>query len=193
MKPITQKELVVGYFKDNPSREIKHAEIVDWLIAEYKKRTSEVFRDPDRQIRSLHQSGFLIKVDKGVYKYDPDSVTETALHDFTQQQKDAILKRDGYRCVMCGRSEAEGVELHVDHVKAKDKGGAATISNGQTLCAMHNYRKKNYKQTEAGKKMFIRLYEQAKEIGDDEVMKFCEKILTVYENCDVNGHIEWRK
>ena len=40
----------------------------------------------------------------------------------------------------------DGVELHIDHIKPKDFGGEATIENGQTLCAQHNFIKKNLKQ-----------------------------------------------
>ena len=58
---------------------------------------------------------------------------------------------------------------------------------------MHNFRKKNYKQTETGKKMFIRLYESAKSIEDKNTMDFCEQILEVFEKNDINGHIEWEK
>ncbi len=190
---ITQKELVMEYFKKNPKRDIPHSESVDWLVSEYRKRTGKVFRDPDRQIRQLHQSGFLIKVKKGVYKYDPDFVSNPQLEDFTEEQKRIILERDGYRCVICGRGEKDGVELHIDHIKPKDKGGKATIENGQTLCSVHNFRKKNYRQTETGKKMFIRLYELAKAIGDKETMDFCEQILEVFEKNGVNGHIEWKR
>ncbi|PIT91702.1 HNH endonuclease, partial [Candidatus Jorgensenbacteria bacterium CG10_big_fil_rev_8_21_14_0_10_54_38] len=66
-----QKDLVVEFFRKNPNRDIKHPEVVDWVVATYKKRTGNVFRDPDRAIRQLAQSGFLIKIAKGVYKYDP--------------------------------------------------------------------------------------------------------------------------
>lgn len=193
MKKITQKKIVIEYFKNNQKRDISHPEIVDWVVSEYLKRTNEVFRDPDRQIRQLHQSGFLIKVKKGVYKYDPDFVQERELEDFTQEQKRIILERDGYRCVICGKGKADGIDLQVDHVRPKDKGGKATIENGQTLCATHNFRKKNYKQTETGKKMFIRLYNAAKAIRDNETMEFCAEILEVFEKNDVNGHIEWKK
>ena len=37
MKNITQIELVKQYFKNNPNRDIKHPEIVDWLTDTYKK------------------------------------------------------------------------------------------------------------------------------------------------------------
>jgi len=135
----------------------------------------------------------LIKVSKGVYKYDPKKAYVRELQDFTTAQKKIILERDGYKCVICGRGKKEGMELHVDHIKAKDFGGEATIENGQTLCAQHNFIKKNTKQTETGKKMYIRLYELAKSEKNDELLKFCEDILETYEKHGINGHIVWNK
>jgi hypothetical protein len=189
----SQLDLIMEYFKKNPRRDIKHPEIVDWVVAEYKKRTGKVFRDPDRGIRSLSQSGLLIKIAKGVYRYDPDFVMKRDLEDFTPAQKEAIMKRDNYRCVICGRGVAEGVELHVDHIKPKDRGGKAEIENGETLCAQHNFQKKNYKQTESGKRFFIRLYEAAKKNNDKQMQEFCRQILEVYERNNVNGQIVWKK
>lgn len=188
-----QADLIMEYFKKNPKREIKHPEIVDWVVSEYKKRTDMIFRDPDRAIRKLSQEGQLIKISKGVYKYDPDFVEHKELEDFTEAQKEVIFKRDGYRCVICGRGRVDGVEIHADHIRPKDLGGTATIENGQTLCAQHNFQKKNYKQTETGKKMFIRLYELAKASKDERLRKFCEDVLVVYEKNDINGHIKWKK
>ena len=188
-----QKDLIIEFFEKNPNRDIKHPEVVDWVVAIYKKRTGNVFRDPDRAIRQLAQSGFLIKIAKGVYKYDPAKVYKRELEDFTAAQKEAILKRDGYKCVICGRGKKEGVDLHIDHIKPKDFGGEATIENGQTLCSPHNFIKKNLKQTETGKKMFIRLYELAKSEKNEELMKFCADVLGTYEKYDINGHIIWKK
>lgn len=51
----------------------------------------------------------------------------------------------------------------------------------------------NLGQTETGKKMFIRLYELAKEQKDKELIKFTTEILEVFEKNNVNGHIEWKK
>src|SRR3989338_11629957 len=138
-----QKDLIIEFFKKNPNRDIKHPEVVDWVVITYQKRTGNIFRDPDRAIRQLGQSGFLIKIAKGIYKYDPKKAYKRELKDFISAQKDAILKREGYKCVICGRGEKDGVELHVDHIKPKDLGGEATIGNGQILCALHNFIKKN--------------------------------------------------
>ncbi len=45
-----------------------------------------------------------------------------------------IFKRDDFRCVICGRSAKDGVQLHVDHIKPVSKGGRSEISNLRTLC-----------------------------------------------------------
>ncbi len=192
-KQQSQLDLLMEYFKKNSNRDIPHPKIVDWATSEWIKRTGKIFRDPDRGIRSLHQKGYLIKVKKGVYRYNPNVVEKRQLEDFTASQKEIILKRDQYKCVICGRGRKEGVELHVDHIKPKDLGGKATISNGQTLCSKHNFIKKNLKQTEAGKKMFIRLYELAKKEENEELKKFCYDILEIYEQYDINGHIVWSR
>jgi 5-methylcytosine-specific restriction endonuclease McrA len=116
----------------------------------WQRRTGKVFRDPDRAIRKLSQEGKLIKIAKGIYRYDPDFIQQKNLEDFTPQQKAEIMKREGYKCLECGRGTKDGVELMVDNVKPKDLGGKSTIDNGETLCAQHNFIKKNYSQCEAG-------------------------------------------
>jgi predicted restriction endonuclease len=190
----SQSNLIMEFFKENPNRNISHPEVVDWATTEWSARTGgKVFRDPDRAIRKLAQSGILIKIAKGIYRYEPDSVNKKELEEFTDAQKRKIMKRDNYRCVVCGRGRENGVELQVDHIKPKDQGGKATIENGETLCAQHNFQKKNYKQTESGKRYFIRLYEAARTCGDKQLQDFCRQVLEVYEKNNVNGHIIWEK
>lgn len=140
---MTQLDLVKEYFTSHPNKEIHHPEVVDWVVEQWKKRTGGVFRDPDRAIRSLAQKGFLIKIAKGIYKYDPDFIQNRELEDFTAEQKKIIMERDGYRCVICGKGKEDGVELQVDYIRPKEFGGKAIIENGQTLCAQHNFQKKD--------------------------------------------------
>lgn len=45
-----------------------------------------------------------------------------------------VFQRDGFRCKICGRSEADGAVLHVDHIIPVSKGGKTEMSNLQTLC-----------------------------------------------------------
>lgn len=193
-KQISQLDLIMEFFKANPKRDISHPEVVDWVTSEWQKRTGKVFRDPDRGIRSLHQKGYLQKIAKGIYRYEPESVNiRQDLEDFSPALKKQILERDNYKCVICGLGKNEGVELHIDHIKPKDLGGKATLQNGQTLCARHNFLKKNLKQTETGKKMFIRMLETAKEADDKGLIAFLNEVLEVYEKHNINGHIVWKK
>ena len=186
-------ELIMEYFKAYPKQDLKHGPVVDWVEGKYSILYGRKPRDTWRNIRKLHEDGFLIKIQKGVYRYEPDAVVQRELAVFTYTQKEQILKRDEYKCVMCGRGEKEGVELHVDHIRPKYLGGRATIENGQTLCAQHNFIKKSLKQTETGKKMFIRLYELAKKEGDEKLRKFCTDVLEIYERHDINGHVAWKR
>ncbi|MFN3428131.1 MAG: HNH endonuclease [Candidatus Thermochlorobacter sp.] len=187
------RDFVIEYFKSHPRMDIEHGPVVDWVEKQYFALYKRKPRDTWRTIRKLHQDGLLVKVKKGIYRYDPDLEASRNLEDFTPEQKRLILERDGYRCVVCGKGIRDGVELHVDHIKPKDLGGKATIENGQTLCGQHNYLKKNFKQTETGKKMFIRLYELAKSQQDEKLKKFCSEILEVFEKHHINGHIEWKR
>lgn len=188
----TVRELVEEYFKQHPNEELEHGPVVDWVTEQWLAQGGKTPpRDPWRTIRRLHQEGWLIKVKKGVYKYDPQAAQRAELDDFTPEQKQLILERDGYRCVICGRGLNDGAELHIDHIRPRHLGGKSTIENGQTLCSQCNFRKKTYKQTETGKRMFIRLLELAQKEGDREMEQFCREVLEVYVRHGVNDHIRW--
>ncbi len=47
-----------------------------------------------------------------------------------------VLERDGFRCVLCGRSPAteRGTVLHLDHIVPFATGGSTTFENLRTLC-----------------------------------------------------------
>lgn len=187
------KDLIIEYFKAHPKKNMSHGPVVDWVEARYKRLYKKKPRDTWRSIRNLHEIGFLIKVKKGIYRYDPEAVKQRALEDFTPEQKETILKIDDYKCVVCGRGRKDGIELQVDHIKPKYLGGKSVIENGQTLCAKHNFIKKTLKQTETGKRMFIHLYGLAKNEGNNELRQFCSDVLEMYEKYDINGHIVWEK
>jgi len=182
-------ELVLEYFKTRPNEDLSHGPVVDWVEEQYVKSGRGKPRDPWRAIRKLHQEGKLIKVSKGIYRYDPSHTREVELFDFPPEVREEIFKRDNYRCVVCNRGIKDGIEICADHIKPKDKGGSNTIENGQTLCTEHNLLKKNYSQTEAGKRYFIRTYENAVAIGDDRMIKFCREVFDVYDKYGINGHI----
>lgn len=191
MKPVktTISDLIMEYFKKHPKQDLEHGPVVDWVEEQYLKLYGKKPRDTWRGIRKLHQEGILIKVRKGIYQYNPDMIQHKELYEFPSKVKEEIFKRDSYKCVVCRRGREDGVELCADHILSKDKGGTNTIDNGQTLCAEHNLLKKNYSQTEAGKRYFIKLYEQAVRQGDKRMIEFCEKVFDVYNKHHVNTHI----
>lgn len=62
----------------------------------------------------------------------------------------SVLKRDGGRCQLCGRSSHDGVVLNVDHIKnLRDHPKLAMDpSNLQTLCSGCNWGKGNSDSTD---------------------------------------------
>jgi len=186
---ITIAGLIMEYFKNHPNRDLEHGPVVDWVEEQYLRLYGKKPRDPWRDIRKLYQKGVLVKVRKGIYRYNPDMIQRKELYEFPPKVKEAIFKRDGYKCVVCGRGRKDGVELCADHIRPHDKGGENIIDNGQTLCTEHNLLKKNYSQTEAGKRYFIKLYEQAVRKGDKRIIEFCEQVFDVYNKHHVNTHI----
>lgn len=187
---ITIEDLIMEYFKKHPKKDLPHGPVVDYVEKKYLKLYGKKPRDTWRQIRRLHQEGILIKVRKGVYRYDPDYVQHKELYEFPPEVKEEIFKRDGYRCVVCGRGREDGVEIHADHKIPIDKGGTNTVDNGQTLCSEHNLLKKTYSQTEFGKRFLIKLYKDAVKKGDEKMIKFCKEIFDVYNKYDINSHIK---
>ncbi len=52
---------------------------------------------------------------------------------FTPEQRDQIIRRDGYQCLCCG-IDSQRVKLQVDHIMPYKFGGQTVIENGQMLC-----------------------------------------------------------
>jgi hypothetical protein len=85
-----------------------------------------------------NKSAELIKK-KATYEYQKNiersKMTESLRYD--------VLKRDGYRCQICGATANDGAKLHVDHIIPVSKGGKTEMSNLQTLCDRCNLGKSN--------------------------------------------------
>ena len=184
----TQSSLVKDYFLKRPNRDISHPEVVDYVTAQWKELTGTVFRDPDRAIRKLYQEGLLVKVKKGVYKYDPKVAKSNKIITFTDKQKDEIWERDGHRCVICGQL-LRREDAHFDHIVPMSKGGKSEISNGQTLCSEHNIRKKNYGCVEDGKRSLLLQKKLAEKLGDSKRLEFIQAQLALMEKYHIDEHV----
>jgi hypothetical protein len=184
--PGGQTGITFEYYLDRPNQDVHHNDVVPWIEGMCHKRLGTDCKDPDRAIRKLHDMGLLIKVAKGTYRFEPDAVEAHVLDDFDESMKAEVKKRDGYRCVVCGLGVQDGVELQVDHITPRSKGGKAELENAQTLCGSHNYRKNKLTQLELGDRMFRRLKKNAKASRTenpeaDRIVEFCDEVLSIYE------------
>jgi hypothetical protein len=59
-------------------------------------------------------------------KITRDAVSKSIRYD--------ILKRDNYRCKLCGSIASETTQLEIDHIIPVSKGGDNSFGNLQTLC-----------------------------------------------------------
>ncbi len=66
--------------------------------------------------------------------------------------KQNIFKRDGHRCVYCGKDN----DLTLDHVLPKSRGGENSWENLVTCCSKCNGKKDNRTPDEAGMKMRVK-------------------------------------
>jgi len=61
------------------------------------------------------------------------------------RQRFRVMKRDGFKCVLCGSSPATQIscELHIDHIIPWSKGGETVEENLRTLCSSCNLGRSN--------------------------------------------------
>lgn len=61
-----------------------------------------------------------------------------------------VLKRYGARCMCCGATPADGVKMHVDHIKPRRKYPELALDpdNLQVLCEECNHGKGNWDETD---------------------------------------------
>lgn len=122
-KEISQKEFIFQFYKNNPNLDIKHDTIISTVTEEWKNMYGKPLADPDRAIRKLYEEGKLIKVKKGVYRYDPDRVATPQSDIFPTAIKKKIFEKDNYKCVICGQGREQGFDIHADHIRPRSMGG----------------------------------------------------------------------
>ena len=84
----SQLDYIRDYFKANSNKNLETTKIKGIIENQYLSETGKRFEDCDRGIRSLYQKGWLIKVKKGCYKYDPNYKSgDKTSHDFPDKIK----------------------------------------------------------------------------------------------------------
>ena len=113
-------------------------------IRQQARRTKELYRSIGRRAKSeLERERRSVKV------FTPlsDSFLESYEWRKTRMQ---VLKRDGARCGCCGATPADGVRMHVDHIKPRKLYPelALDLNNLQVLCEVCNHGKGNWDHTD---------------------------------------------
>lgn len=81
--------------------------------------------------------GLLVAVLATLWLNRGDSKTERKRRPWTRVERRIALRRDGYRCRMCGSPD----DLELDHIIPFSKGGPCHLDNIQVLCSDCNKRK----------------------------------------------------
>lgn len=83
-------------------------------------------------------------------RIEDEKLSHKTKRDINLRMRFLVMKRDNFKCCMCGRSPATTVclELHIDHIVPWSKGGETVIDNLQTLCSDCNLGKSNLSETE---------------------------------------------
>lgn len=135
-----------GRLKDYP-KQIKHdvlpADDVDVdALLQVLAQGRYIIRYSDAGVRYIQVRTFLRHQRVGRYEKNsvipppPGVVNGPKVHSSVSRSlKLKILKRDKYRCVLCGSSE----ELHIDHIVEYCDGGMNDPSNLRTLCETCNF------------------------------------------------------
>ena len=84
--------------------------------------------------------------EKRLAELSPDQRREELRRAFVAQERAKlndslrydILRRDNFRCQICGATQQDGYKLHVDHIMPVSKGGRTEPGNLRTLCARCN-------------------------------------------------------
>ena len=78
---------------------------------------------------------------------------------FPTATRQAILHRDGYRCVDCGHHDPTGQTLRADHITPHAEGGTDHITNGATRCDDCHERKTRTEQARGRDRRTRRLHQ----------------------------------
>ncbi len=121
LKPVTDFSVVIKKTYTSPAGRNSYSSEASICVSELKD-----FLNTIEQIELHKQSN----------EYQRSLMTDSLRYD--------ILKRDGFRCVLCGATpEEDGIKLHVDHIIPVSKGGKTTKKNLRTLCDRCNLGKRD--------------------------------------------------
>ncbi len=96
--------------------------------------TSPKGRNSYQSEQSYHLAEIIETINKVRQKNEYKETKEYQRKLMSPSLRYDILKRDGFKCTICGRNTEDGAKLHVDHIIPVSKGGKTVPENLRTLC-----------------------------------------------------------
>ena len=128
LDPIVNLSFECDLHYTSPHGRVAHCDYVTYTISDFFDHQKTAYQ----KIKSVHER----KIVNQEAEYQRRLMTDSLRYD--------ILKRDGFRCQLCGRTvQEDGVKLHVDHIVPVSKGGKTVESNLRTLCETCNLGKRD--------------------------------------------------
>ena len=188
MRKLTGKDrFALDWLKQFPMSKFSNEEIRELLPMEYLKKTGKKFQDPTRAVRELAAQGRVQKFPSNKarhYWYDPK--LEVLPEEFNDDEKRAILERDGLRCVVCGKGVAEGIKVSVGYAMSTRRGGVLDIKNGRTLCPIHRWTLETAQDSDEAQKNWRKLRKNLPEVGDPRAQKFWNEFVELLNKYGVD-------
>lgn len=100
-------------------------------IDEIRRQQAYRAREEERKREQMN-----VKKEMEAYKHHQFAAKQRRL--MTDSLRYDILKRDNFRCQICGATAQDGWKLHVDHIVPVSKGGLTEPANLRTLCERCN-------------------------------------------------------
>ena len=119
LHPVISPHFVFTVVYDSPKGRSHNERSCSFSIDDYFTLRKEAFS----RMEKMHSAQYQQRVERG-------KMTPSMRYD--------VLKRDGFRCVLCGKNTNDGIKLHVDHILPIAKGGKTEFSNLRTLCNICN-------------------------------------------------------
>jgi len=127
-----------SYIQIAKGEEVRFIQLIEWLNQWYRKNAESEdaqSQNPQNEIKSNEEE--IIKA---------KDLAEQKIKVMPAMRW-RVFQRDKWKCVSCGRSAANDVILHVDHIIPRSKGGKDELDNYQTLCHICNIGKSNKDDT----------------------------------------------
>lgn len=107
-KPVTEFVIKINYYYTSPGGRSRYSNVQCIYFDEFEKIYEKIKK-------------------KNSFAYEQRKLMTNSL-------RYDVLKRDGFKCTLCGRTASDDITLEVDHIIPVSKGGLTELDNLRTLC-----------------------------------------------------------